>query len=123
MDDKGLTLRWGEGFAIVFVQDGLSMESIFCGDRSFEVAVFDKEKELRFSDTGIEGGKGEEGNESFHNGNLFNDRCALFRCGDSAGEFHDSNVTEVDLGTFGLEAEVAFFLGSSADAVDEFTIH
>ena len=47
----------------------------------------------------------------------------MLRCGDATWEFHDPDVTEVDLGTLGLEAEVAFFLGSAADAVDEFAIH
>ena len=99
------------------------MDPVFGGNRSFEVVVFDKEKEFRFSDTGIERGKGEEGDESFHNGKLFDDRCALFRCGDSAGEFHNPNVAEVDFGTFGLKAEVTFFLGGTADAIDELAIY
>ena len=54
---------------------------------------------------------------------LFDNWCCLFWCDDTAWKFHDLDVTKVDLGTFGFEAEVAFFLSGFADAVHKFSIN
>lgn len=42
--------------------------------------------------------------------------------GAAGGEFHDLDFAEVDFGSFGFEAEVAFAEAGFADAVDEFSV-
>ena len=42
--------------------------------------------------------------------------------GKTTGEFHDTDFAEVDFGTFGFEAEVAFAEAGFADAVYEFAV-
>ena len=53
---------------------------------------------------------------------LPNHRRGLLGGGAAGGELEDADVAEVDLGSFGFEAEVAFAHGRLADAVDELAV-